>query len=103
MEPPIAAAAATPRTGYALAVNERETAEPIGFGRPAIDPHQRRGATTGFALRPASRGAGYGLETVKPLLGVAFGGLGLRRVRGARSPLNMRLIPGGGHRVSRDE
>lgn len=84
----IAAATATPRTEYALAVIERETAELIGFGRLAIDPHQQRGATMGFALRPASWGVGYGLETVKLLLDAAFDGLNLHRVWGARSPLN---------------
>ncbi len=42
----------------------------------------------GFALRPASWGVGYGLETVKLLLGVAFDDLDLHRVWGARSPLN---------------
>ncbi|MEU3200992.1 GNAT family protein [Streptomyces sp. NPDC006996] len=85
----IAAATATPRTEYALAVIERETAELIGFGRLATDPHQQRGATMGFALRPTSWGVGYGLETVKLLLGVAFDDLDLHRVWGARSPLNM--------------
>ncbi|MFI8194786.1 GNAT family N-acetyltransferase [Streptomyces sp. NPDC085946] len=84
----IAAATATPRTEYALAVIEQETAELIGFGRLAIDPHQQRGATMGFALRPASWGVGYGLETVKLLLDAAFDGLNLHRVWGARSPLN---------------
>ncbi|MEU3760968.1 GNAT family N-acetyltransferase [Streptomyces albogriseolus] len=84
----IAAATATPRTEYALAVIERETGELIGFGRLAVDPHQQRGAIMGFALRPASWGVGYGLETVKLLLGVAFDDLDLHRVWGARSPLN---------------
>ncbi|MFF5343885.1 GNAT family N-acetyltransferase [Streptomyces althioticus] len=84
----IAAATATPRTEYALAVIERETEELIGFGRLAVDPHQQRGATTGFALRPVSWGVGYGLETVKLLLAVAFDDLDLHRVWGARSPLN---------------
>ncbi|MFE9939309.1 GNAT family N-acetyltransferase [Streptomyces hirsutus] len=84
----IAAATATPRTEYALAVVERETAELIGFGRLATDPHQQRGATMGFALRPASWGVGYGRETVRLLLGVGFDDLGLHRVWGARSPFN---------------
>lgn len=84
----IAAATATPRTEYALAVIERETGELIGFGRLAVDPHQQRGATMGFALRPVSWGVGYGLETVKLLLAVAFDDLDLHRVWGARSPLN---------------
>ncbi|NEA81810.1 GNAT family N-acetyltransferase [Actinospica acidiphila] len=84
----IAAATATPRTEYALAVIERETAELIGFGRLATDPHQQRGATMGFALRSASWGVGYGVETVKLLLDIAFDDLDLHRVWGARSPLN---------------
>ncbi|MFD5661509.1 GNAT family N-acetyltransferase [Streptomyces hirsutus] len=84
----VTAATATPRTEYALAVVERQTAELIGFGRLAVDPHQQRGATMGFALCPASWGVGYGLETVKLLLDVGFDDLGLHRVWGARSPLN---------------
>ncbi|MGW2696081.1 GNAT family N-acetyltransferase [Streptomyces sp. NPDC001296] len=84
----IAAATATPRTEYALAVIERETGELIGFGRLATDPHQQRGATMGFALRPDAWGVGYGVETVRLLLAVGFDDLGLHRIWGARSPLN---------------
>ncbi|MFF0089309.1 GNAT family N-acetyltransferase [Streptomyces canus] len=84
----IAAAVETPRTEYALAVIERTTAALIGFGRLALDPHQQRGATMGFALRPDAWGVGYGLETVRLLLGLGFEDLGLHRIWGARSPLN---------------
>lgn len=84
----IAAATATPRTEYALAVVERSTAELIGFGRLATDPHQQRGATMGFALRPEAWGVGYGVETVRLLLSLGFDDLGLHRIWGARSPLN---------------
>ncbi|MEU2060915.1 GNAT family protein [Streptomyces sp. NPDC013455] len=84
----IAAAGETPRQEYALAVLERETATVVGIGRLALDPHQRRAATLGFALRPDAWGVGYGVETVRLLLGVGFDDLGLHRVWGARSPLN---------------
>ncbi|MGW3669275.1 GNAT family N-acetyltransferase [Streptomyces sp. NPDC005141] len=84
----VAAAAATPRTEYALAVIEQKTAELIGFGRLALDPHQQRGATMGFALRPEAWGRGYGVETVQLLLGFGFNELHLHRIWGARSPLN---------------
>lgn len=84
----INAATATPRTEYALAVVKRDTAELIGFGRLATDPHQQRGATMGFALRPDVWGRGYGVETVRLLLSVGFDDLGLHRIWGARSPLN---------------
>ncbi|MFE1206300.1 GNAT family N-acetyltransferase [Streptomyces sp. NPDC058762] len=84
----IAAATATPRTEFAVAVVERDTNELIGFGRLATDPHQQRGATMGFALRPDAWGVGYGLETVQLLLGLGFHDLGLHRIWGARSPLN---------------
>lgn len=84
----IASATVTSRTEYALAVVERDTAELIGFGRLATDPHQLRGATMGFALRPDVWGAGYGLETVRLLLCLGFEDLGLHRLWGARSPLN---------------
>ncbi|AJE82619.1 Acetyltransferase including N-acetylase of ribosomal protein-like protein [Streptomyces albus] len=84
----IASAQAEPRGEFALAVVEKGTGDLIGFGRLASDPHQQRAATFGFALRPESWGVGYGLETVRLLLGVAFEELNLHRVWGARSPLN---------------
>ncbi|WP_329560673.1 GNAT family N-acetyltransferase [Streptomyces uncialis] len=84
----IASAVDTPRTEYALAVVERGSGELIGFGRLAADPHQPKAVTMGFALRPAAWGVGYGVETVRLLLGLAFDGLDLHRVWGARSPLN---------------
>jgi RimJ/RimL family protein N-acetyltransferase len=85
----VVAAAETPRTEYALAVVEKETGELIGSGRLALDPHQQRGATIGFALRPQSWGRGYGLETVRLLLGLGFNDLDLHRIWGARAPLNV--------------
>ncbi|CAL9350639.1 GNAT family N-acetyltransferase [Streptomyces sp. enrichment culture] len=84
----IAAAGETPRAEYALAVIERATSELVGFARLALDPHQQRGATMGFALRPRSWGAGYGVETVRLLLGFGFEDLSLHRIWGARSPRN---------------
>ncbi|MGX4695489.1 GNAT family N-acetyltransferase [Streptomyces sp. JNUCC 63] len=84
----ITSATTDPRSEYALAVVERDTTEVIGFGRIAIDPHQQRAATFGFALRPDAWGVGYGLETVRLLLGCGFEDLGLHRIWGARSPLN---------------
>ena len=84
----IASATAEPRSEYALAVIERDTNTLIGYGRLAMDPHQQRAATFGFALRPETWGVGYGLETVRLLLGLGFEDLGLHRIWGARSPLN---------------
>jgi RimJ/RimL family protein N-acetyltransferase len=84
----IASAAVAPRTEYGLAVIKRETDELIGFGRLAMDPHQPRGATMGFALRPDAWGVGYGVETVRLLLGLGFDGVDLHRIWGARSPCN---------------
>ncbi|AJE41045.1 GNAT family N-acetyltransferase [Streptomyces nodosus] len=84
----VASATATPRTEYALAVIERDTNELVGFGRLATDPHQQRGATIGFALRPDTWGVGNGLEMLRLLLGLGFDDLGLHRIWGARSPLN---------------
>lgn len=84
----IAAAAALPRTEYALAVIERKTADLIGFGRLALDPHQQRGATIGFALRPDRWREGFGIQTVRLLLAFGFNDLDLHRIWGARSPLN---------------
>ncbi|MFD6415734.1 GNAT family N-acetyltransferase [Streptomyces sp. NPDC060194] len=84
----IASATTVPRTEYALAVAEQDTGHLVGFGRLAADPHQQCAATFGFALRPDSWGIGYGLETVRLLLGFGFEELGLHRIWGARSPLN---------------
>ncbi|OYP19192.1 GNAT family N-acetyltransferase [Streptomyces sp. FBKL.4005] len=84
----IAAAVEAPRTEYALAVVERETAALVGFGRLALDPHQQRGATIGFALLPTAWGVGYGVEMVRLLLSVGFDDLRLHRIWGARSPQN---------------
>jgi RimJ/RimL family protein N-acetyltransferase len=88
VERSITASNADPRTEYALAVVERGSGHLIGTGRLALDPHQPGGATIGFALRPASWGSGYGLETVRLLLGFGFEELGLHRIWGARSPAN---------------
>ncbi|MEU3796020.1 GNAT family N-acetyltransferase [Streptomyces fructofermentans] len=84
----IASATTEPRTEYVLAVTERNTDKLIGLGRLALDPHQPRAATFGFALRPQAWGVGYGLESVRLLLALGFEELGLHRVWGARSPLN---------------
>ncbi|AZS87251.1 N-acetyltransferase [Streptomyces griseoviridis] len=84
----VALAAAEARSEYALAVVQRDLGKLIGFGRLALDPHQVRGATVGFALRPDMWGLGYGLEAVNLLLAVGFIDLGLHRIWGARSPLN---------------
>ncbi|MET7716303.1 GNAT family protein [Streptomyces sp. NPDC005407] len=84
----IAAAEAEPRTEYALAVVRLDSSELIGFGRIAMDPHQPRGATFGFALEPTQWGSGYGVETVQLLQDFGFEDLGLHRIWGARSPHN---------------
>ncbi len=84
----IASAAADPRQEYVLAVADTGDGRLIGFGRVALDPHQPRAATFGFALNPAVWGNGFGTETVRLLLACAFEDLGLHRVWGARSPLN---------------
>ncbi|MBL1095296.1 GNAT family N-acetyltransferase [Streptomyces coffeae] len=85
----VASASATPRQEYALAVVRRDAAELIGFARLALDPHQQRAATIGFALRPDTWGLGYGRETVRLLLALAFTDLDLHRVWAARAPLNI--------------
>ncbi|MFI8372426.1 GNAT family N-acetyltransferase [Streptomyces sp. NPDC085466] len=82
------AARAVPREEYALGVVERGTGGLVGFARLALDPHQQRAATVGFALRRESWGVGYGRETVGLLLDLAFGELDLHRVWAARAPLN---------------
>ncbi|MFE3555460.1 GNAT family N-acetyltransferase [Streptomyces sp. NPDC059193] len=83
----LASAAAAPREEYALAVTRGE-GPPVGFARLALDPHQQRAATIGFALRPDAWGVGHGTETVHLLLDLAFEDLDLHRVWAARAPLN---------------
>ncbi|MFP8941685.1 GNAT family N-acetyltransferase [Streptomyces fenghuangensis] len=62
--------------------------ELTGFARLAMDPHQPQAATIGFALNRAYWGQGYGTETVRALMGLAFDRLGLHRLWAARSPAN---------------
>ncbi|MEV7284934.1 GNAT family protein [Streptomyces sp. NPDC093252] len=84
----ITSATVEPRTEYALAVTTRQDGRLIGSARLALDPHQQQAATIGFALNPETWGTGYGTETVRLLLALAFEDLGLHRVWGARSPHN---------------
>ncbi|MGR8010644.1 GNAT family N-acetyltransferase [Streptomyces hypolithicus] len=84
----IASAGATPREEYALAVTEGGTGRLVGYARLALDPHQQRAATIGFALRSDAWGIGYGTETVHLLLDLAFDDLDLHRVWAARAPKN---------------
>ncbi|MDI5966783.1 GNAT family protein [Streptomyces sp. SL13] len=85
----IASAAARPRSEYAVAVTRAgAAADVVGFARLALDPHQQRAATIGFALRPDTWGAGLGTETVHLLCALAFDELGLHRLWAARAPLN---------------
>ncbi|MGV9878435.1 GNAT family N-acetyltransferase [Streptomyces sp. NPDC003006] len=81
-------ATAEPRDEYCLAIDERNSGGLIGYARLALDPHQPKAATMGFALRPSAWGIGYGTETVRAVLALAFNTLGLHRVWAARAPLN---------------
>lgn len=81
-------AVAEPRSEYALAVAST-AGDLIGIARLALDPHQQRAATFGFALRQDQWGHGLGVETVRALLALGFGHLGLHRLWAARSPLNV--------------
>lgn len=77
-----------PRSEYALAVVDDTDGHLIGSARLALDPHQREGATIGFALRSDQCGKGFGVETVRMLQALAFDDLHLHRIWGARSPDN---------------
>ncbi|PRX95447.1 GNAT family N-acetyltransferase [Allonocardiopsis opalescens] len=81
----VADAAAEPRTVYMLAVAKEGGL--VGTGRLGIDdrPHS---AQIGFAVRSDLWGQGLGAETVRLLLRLGFDVLGLKRIWGARSPLN---------------
>ncbi|WP_338015673.1 GNAT family N-acetyltransferase [Streptomyces sp. CB02115] len=71
---------------YALAVAGTDDGRLIGFGRLALDPHQPRAATFGFALNPGTWGNGFGTETVRLLLACAL--RGPRTAPGLGSPLS---------------
>ncbi|MGW7553827.1 GNAT family N-acetyltransferase [Streptomyces rimosus] len=62
----------------------------ISITRLATDPHQQKAATMGFALRPDSWKwkVGYGRETVRLTLDLAYTDLGLHREWAARAPRN---------------
>ncbi|MER7149661.1 GNAT family N-acetyltransferase [Streptomyces lydicus] len=77
-----------PRSEYALAVTRREDRDLVGFARLALDPHAQKAATIGFALRPATWGAGLGTETVHLMCNLAFNRLALHRIWAARAPRN---------------
>lgn len=82
----IKSAAADPRTEYMLAVAGKD-GELIGAARLATGEHES--ATIGFALHPDQWGQGKGQETVRLLQRLGFTELGLHRIWGARSPLNL--------------
>ena len=82
----IADARVEPRTVYALAVTLKDDPSLIGYARLALEAH--RAGQIGFALNPSAWGQGYGTETVRLLLQLGFGELGLHRIWGARSPKN---------------
>ncbi|MFJ1643946.1 GNAT family N-acetyltransferase [Streptomyces sp. NPDC088258] len=84
----MASATASPRDEYALALTRKDSDALIGFAHLALDPHQQRAATIGGAPRADSWGLGYGRETVRLLLALAFADLDLHRVWAAQSPLN---------------
>jgi RimJ/RimL family protein N-acetyltransferase len=79
-------ATAEPRTEYMLAIAGKDD-ELIGSARLAAGEYQS--AQIGFALRPDHWGQGKGLETVRLLQHLGFTELGLHRIWGARSPLNI--------------
>ncbi|WP_078860986.1 GNAT family N-acetyltransferase [Streptomyces rubellomurinus] len=82
----IAAANASPRTEYCLAITRLGEHRLIGYARLATEPQEA--ATIGFALHQAEWGKGLGTETVHLLCALGFNVLGLHRIWAARSPLN---------------
>ncbi|WP_433464087.1 GNAT family N-acetyltransferase [Spirillospora sp. CA-128828] len=85
----IDAAKQDPRHEYSLAAVA--AGEVVGFARLAVDaqhPGQSSGQL-GFALCADRWGQGLGAETVRLLLRLGFGVLGLHRLWGARSPGNV--------------
>ena len=86
VESAITSAADDPRQVYMLAIEDDEGRQLIGAARLALGEYES--CQIGFALRPDRWGVGKGTETVRLLERLAFDGLGLHRIWGARSPLN---------------
>lgn len=96
-----AAAREVPRTEYSLAICLGDAQGPvIGFGRIALGQPDPRGPLSGLdatstagqlglAIRADHWRHGYGREATILRLGFAFESLGLSRVWGARSPMNL--------------
>jgi RimJ/RimL family protein N-acetyltransferase len=82
----VRSAGADPRTEYMLALAGTED-ELVGSARLATGRHES--AMISFALRPGQWGQGKGVETVRLLQRLGFTELGLHRIWGARSPLNV--------------
>lgn len=82
----VADAQTEPRNEYAMAV-EAADGDMIGMARLATG--EFRSGQVGFALRPDTWRQGYGAEAATLLLELGFGRLGLHRIWGARSPVNV--------------
>ncbi|HUT36663.1 MAG TPA: GNAT family N-acetyltransferase [Planctomycetota bacterium] len=76
----IACRKAQPRTYFELAVVRRADAQIIGACNLRITERANRGAVIGYWFRSDAWGHGYGTETVRGLLALGFGELGLHRI-----------------------
>ncbi|MEU7893822.1 GNAT family protein [Nonomuraea sp. NPDC049152] len=84
----VAAAFASPRRLYVLAVTETEGHGVIGVARLHIEADHPHSAEIGLGLRPDLWGRGIGTDLFRLVLNFGFKDLGLHRLWGARSPAN---------------
>lgn len=85
----ITAASAEPRRLYVLAVTEPDGGPVIGVARLHVEADHPHSAEIGLGLRPDQWGRGIGTDLVRLMVTFGFRQLGLHRVWGARSPLNV--------------
>lgn len=89
VEEALAAARAEPRRLYLLAVTDPHDGQVIGVSRLHIEADHPHSAEIGLGLRPDLWGRGLGTDLIRLTLVFGFTRLGLHRLWGARSPLNV--------------
>ena len=85
----LAAAAATPRTRWALALIRAADDTMVGAGELRIDDVGDRRGSLGYTLARDAWGQGYATEAAAALLDFGFAGLGLHKISATCDPANI--------------